>query len=174
MAELPMESLYEGFMWELLRSRRSADQGDAPVEHLPAHAGTEDEVLDFILTRAVEEGVLPRTGSRELVRRLFEVFRGGALAIDRYQPGVFHHAVTLLRASNPLPEVLRPAHDRAGSLYGDATHGWDRYVAGHLQVIETPGDHLTMIEQPNITGLAAHVAEVLASTTWSHPTSFVA
>jgi thioesterase domain-containing protein len=96
------------------------------------------------------------------VRRLFEVFRGGMLAFERYQPQVCDCAVTLLRAADPLPELLRQAHEYAGSLYGDSTNGWDRYATGRLTVIETPGDHLTMIEKPNTIALAAHLGELLA------------
>lgn len=158
-SDLPLAALYEGFMWELLWCKRGAD---APVDRIPASADTGDKVLDFILGRAIEHGILPGNGSRELVRRLFEVFRGGWRAIARYQPPVCDRAVTLFRASDPLPDVLRAAHGHAGSLYGDPTNGWDRYVTGRLDVIEVPGDHLTMIEKPNVAALALHVAERLA------------
>lgn len=171
MSELPRETLYEAFMWELLRSRRGPV---SVVEQVPG--GSEDEALDFILARAVEDGVLPQGGSRELVRRLFDVFRGGIMAVDQYRPQALDVAVTLLRASNPLPDVLRPAHDHAGSLYGDATNGWARYATGTLRVTETPGDHLSMIEPPNAAVLATHITEVLAAAAhaWSLPTSSVA
>ena len=127
--ELPVELLYESFMWELLSAARGAD---APVEHLPAGLDGVDEVLDFILGKAIECQVLPRAGSREMVRRLFEVFRGGMLAFERYQPQVCDCAVTLLRAADPLPEILRPAHEYAGSLYGATrpTAGTDMPPAG--------------------------------------------
>ena len=158
-ADVPLAWLYEGFMWELLWCKRGAA---AALERIPASADTDDKVLDFILGRAIEHGILPRTGSRELVRRLFEVFRGGWRAIARYQPPVCDRAVTLFRASDPLPDVLRAAHGHAGSLYGDPTNGWNRYVTSRLDVIEVPGDHLTMIEEPNVAALASELAERLA------------
>jgi thioesterase domain-containing protein/acyl carrier protein len=160
-AELPVEVLYESFMWELLSAKRGAD---APVEHLPDGFGSADEALEFILGRAVEHRVLPRTGSKEMVRRLFEVFRGGMLAVERYRPRACDCAVTLLRAADPLPEIVRPAHNHVGSLYGTEANGWDRYVTGPLTVIETPGNHLTMVEKPYASALAAHLGNLLVET----------
>jgi thioesterase domain-containing protein/acyl carrier protein len=157
-AELPGELLYESFMWELLSAKRGAD---APVEHLPDGFDSAEEVLDYILGRAVEHRVLP-AGSKEMVRRLFEVFRGGMLAVERYRPQACDCAVTLLRAADPLPEVVRPAHDHVGSLYGESTNGWDRYVTGDLTLIEAPGNHLTMVEKPYAAALATLLGDLLA------------
>ncbi len=157
-AELPVELLYESFMWELLSAKRGAD---APVEHLPDGFDSADEVLDFILGRAVEHRVLP-SGSKEMVRRLFEVFRSAMLAVERYRPQACDCAVVLFRAADPLPEVVRPAHDHVGSLYDENANGWDRYVTGDLTVIEAPGNHLTMVKKPYAAVLATHLGDLLA------------
>ncbi|UFS98674.1 non-ribosomal peptide synthetase [Nocardia huaxiensis] len=155
---VPQHSLYEFFLWELLWLARGADTA---VIEIPLELESEDEVFDFILDSAVEAGVLPPAGSRALVRRLFEVFTGGWRAIDSYRPHAYEGDITLLRAAEPLPEVLRPAHDSAGTLHRDPTNGWDAYAAGHLEVIEVPGDHLTLIQAPHVAAVAAQLTRLL-------------
>ncbi|MFC6010437.1 amino acid adenylation domain-containing protein [Nocardia lasii] len=161
---IPQQFLYEFFLWELLWLARGAETA---VIEIPTELDTDDAVFDFILTTAVDAGVLPPTGSREMVRRLFEVFVAGWRAVDAYRPQPYDGDVTLLRAVEPLPQVLRPAHDRAGTLHRDPTNGWEAHVAGHLEVIEVPGDHLTLIQAPHVREVAAQLARALghASTT---------
>ncbi|MFD4356170.1 amino acid adenylation domain-containing protein [Nocardia sp. NPDC058518] len=155
---VPEHALYEFFLWELLWLARGADTA---VIEIPVELDTDDQVFDFILATAVEAGVLPPTGSRALVRRLFEVFVAGWRAIDAYRPQAYDGDITLLRAAQPLPQVLRPAHDRAGTLHRDPTNGWDAYATGHLEVIEVPGDHLTLIQSPQVAEVAARLARLL-------------
>ncbi|MGW0323861.1 amino acid adenylation domain-containing protein [Nocardia sp. NPDC003183] len=155
---VPEHALYEFFLWELLWLARGA--ATAVIE-IPQELDTDDAVFDFILDTAVEAGVLPPTGSRALVRRLFEVFVAGWRAIDAYRPQAYDGDITLLRAALPLPQVLRPAHDRAGTLHRDPTNGWDAYAAGHLEVVEVPGDHLTLIQSPHVAEVAARLARLL-------------
>ncbi|MEU4813018.1 amino acid adenylation domain-containing protein [Nocardia fluminea] len=155
---VPEHALYEFFLWELLWLARGADTA---VIEIPRQLDTDDAVFDFILATAVEAGVLPPTGSRALVRRLFEVFVAGWRAIDAYRPQAYDGDITLLRAALPLPQVLRPAHDRAGTLHRDPTNGWDAYATGHLEVIEVPGDHLTLIQSPHVAEVAARLARLL-------------
>ncbi|MGW8648317.1 amino acid adenylation domain-containing protein, partial [Nocardia salmonicida] len=155
---VPEHALYEFFLWELLWLARGADTA---VIEIPQELDTDDAVFDFILATAVEAGVLPPTGSRALVRRLFEVFVAGWRAIDAYRPQAYDGDITLLRAAEPLPQVLRPAHDRAGTLHRDPTNGWDAYATGHLEVIEVPGDHLTLIQSPHVAEVAARLTRLL-------------
>ncbi|MFI1234601.1 amino acid adenylation domain-containing protein [Nocardia salmonicida] len=155
---VPEHALYEFFLWELLWLARGADTA---VIEIPPELDTDDAVFDFILATAVEAGVLPPTGSRALVRRLFEVFVAGWRAIDAYRPQAYDGDITLLRAAEPLPQVLRPAHDRAGTLHRDPTNGWDAYATGHLEVIEVPGDHLTLIQSPHVAEVAARLTRLL-------------
>ncbi|RJO78473.1 non-ribosomal peptide synthetase [Nocardia panacis] len=155
---VPRHRLHEFFLWELLWLATGADTA---VVEIPAELETDDEVLDFILATAVDAGVLPPTGSRELVRRLFEVFAGGWRAVNGYRPRAYDGDITLLRAAEPLPQVLRPVHNTAGTLHRDPTNGWDAYAAGHLEVIEVPGDHLTLIQSPQVAAVAAQLARLL-------------
>jgi thioesterase domain-containing protein/acyl carrier protein len=154
--ELPASKLYSYFAWELLWGTLGAD---TPVDPLPEDLASDDEALEVIISLAADHGVLPRNGSRELVRRLLDVFRAAWRAGADYRPTPSALDVTLLRACEPLPEILRSAHDVGGTRYTEPTYGWDTLVGGHLDVIDVPGDHLTMVTEPHVAVLAAHLAD---------------
>ncbi|MCM6772590.1 amino acid adenylation domain-containing protein [Nocardia sp. CDC159] len=146
------------FLWELLRGDRAVE---APVPAIPATLRTDDEVLQFILDQAVAEGVVPQGSSLGLIRRLFAVFRATWQATVDYRPQRTDHDLTLLRAAEPLPEILRPVHDGVGSRYGDATNGWDALTTGKIDVVSVPGNHLTLMDEPFVGQVAETLTKVL-------------
>ncbi|WP_019926107.1 non-ribosomal peptide synthetase [Nocardia sp. BMG111209] len=157
-APVSQRRLREFFLWELLLPARGGD--DAAVE-IPAGLENDDEVFDFMLAAAVEAGVLPAVGSRALVRRLFDVFVNNWRAFTDYRPQPYPGRITLLRAAEPLPAMLRLSHDRVGTLHRDPTNGWDACAAGGLEVVEVSGDHLTLIQPPRVAEVAAQLERLL-------------
>jgi amino acid adenylation domain-containing protein len=157
--DLSPKQLYSYFLWELLWGALGTG---TPTEPVP-DVDSDDAALDYILDIAIGHGVLPRTGSRELVRRLLTVFRSCWEAGAQYRPAVWHGPMTLLRAAEPLPEVLANAHDAAGSCYGHADNGWGRWVAGELAVVDVAGDHLSMVTEPHVATLATKLVEHLCA-----------
>ncbi|MCV7228691.1 amino acid adenylation domain-containing protein [Mycolicibacterium komossense] len=158
-AELAPARLHSYFLWELLYAKLGAD---TPVDPVPEHIAADDAVLDHILAVAIAHGVLPGIGSRELVRRLLNVFQASWRAAALYEMPRTDLDVTLLKAVEPLPEVLRTAHDEIGSDYGDPTNGWGAAVDGRLDVVDISGDHLTMMNHPHVGALALHLADRVA------------
>lgn len=152
------EMMYELFMWELLATNRA---GDMPLESLPAGLDGDEAMLEFILGRAVQAGVLPAGASPSAVRRLFSVFKTSWQAAAAYQPEPSDQDLVLLRARAPLPDLLRPAHDAAGSLHHDATNGWSELARGRLDVIEIPGNHLTIMEEPHVRVVASEIGRLV-------------
>jgi amino acid adenylation domain-containing protein len=146
------DSVLNWFFLELLLVERG---GDAPAVVIPADLRTPDERFDFIAQCAARLGVLPAWGSGPLVRRLFEVYKACARAAVNYQPGVLDRDITLLRATNPLPDKLKGMHDAVGSAYRDPANGWSGRTSASLKVIRVPGDHLTIMEEPHVKSLAA-------------------
>ncbi|KOU34160.1 peptide synthetase [Streptomyces sp. WM6378] len=152
-------SLLEWFFWELLWMERG---GTAPVVSLPD--GLEEEAkFDFIVEHATQAGVLPAGSSRATVRRLFEMFRAHWQAILTYQPEPVDGDVVLLRATSELPEILQPMHGAAQSLHTDPTNGWGDLTTGRLQVVDVPGDHLVLLEEPHVNVVAEKVAEAMTA-----------
>lgn len=157
-AELTREQLYSYFLWELLWGTLGAD---TPAEPVPDF-DSDEAALDYILDAAISHGVLPKAGSRDLVLRLLNVFQACWNAGANHRSALWQGDMTLLRACEALPAALAAAHDAAGSCYDQADNGWGPHVAGHLEVVEVPGDHLTMVTAPHAATLAAELAKVLA------------
>jgi amino acid adenylation domain-containing protein len=146
------------FFWELLLLERGSD---SPVEVIPAELGTHDEKFEFIAQYAARLGVLPTSSSGALVRRLFDVYKANALAAVNYRPGLLDRDITLLRCACPLPEKLRGMHDVVGGAYNDPANGWSGRTSASLKVIQVPGDHLTIMEEPHVKSLAAVIMNLI-------------
>ena len=78
---------------------------------------------------------------------------------ERYQPGPFDGRVLLYRAqeAETTTTTLDPRYLRT-----DEALGWDEIVAAP-EVVRIPGDHLSMIDPPNVDVIAAHLAGVLGT-----------
>jgi thioesterase domain-containing protein len=63
------------------------------------------------------------------------------------------HTITLLRASDPLPPEVRDAALNAG-LADDEAYLWQRLSTRQVQVVRAPGDHFTVMTEPNVAALA--------------------
>ncbi|MGH3862638.1 SDR family NAD(P)-dependent oxidoreductase [Actinokineospora sp.] len=81
-----------------------------------------------------------------------------ARVAERYRPRPYGGPVLLLRATDPHPltTTLDPRYLRE-----DEALGWDE-LCSDLRVVRVPGDHLSMIDPPGVTTLAAALAETEA------------
>jgi len=156
--------LLDWFFWELI----PLDQDRPSLEPIPTNLVTPEEKLDFVARRAGSAGVLRPGESRAAVRRLFEVFKANWEAIITYHPEVVDQDITLLRAGDPLPTLLVPMHDIAGTLHRDPRNGWGELTTGRIDVLDVPGNHLALMEPPYVAGVADRIAGLLAdSSAWS-------
>jgi len=73
-----------------------------------------------------------------------------AQALARYQPAVYPHRLTLFRA------IEKPAAGRA-----DPALGWGPLAAGGVEVVEVPGTHDTILDEPAVQVLAERLWERL-------------
>ncbi|MFD5765410.1 amino acid adenylation domain-containing protein [Streptomyces sp. NPDC127049] len=154
------DALLGWFFWELLWLRRG---GDSPLELIPAELDTLEEKFDFIAALAVDEGVLPAGSTGAVVRRLFHVYEANWRAAFAYRPEVVDQDMVLVHASEPLPEVLDSMHTAIESLHRDPTNGWRERTSGELTVVDVPGDHLTIMEDPHIAHVVQVVTELIGS-----------
>ncbi|MFE0042685.1 amino acid adenylation domain-containing protein [Streptomyces albireticuli] len=154
------DALLRWFFWELLLLERG---GDSPMERIPDELVSLEEKFDFIARLATEAGVLPAGSSGAVIRRLFGVYRANWRATLDYRPDVQDQDLTLVRAKQPLPEVLTAMHGAAGSRHQDRTNGWRDMTSGLLRVVDVPGDHLTIMEEPYVEHVARTVAELIGT-----------
>ena len=150
-------TLLEWFFWDVLWLGQGAD---TPVEELPGGL-PDEEKLAFIGRRASAAGVLPQEAFHSAVRRLYDVFLANWQAMIDYRPTGVDLDITLLRAKDPLPDVLQPIHAATGTRYLDATNGWAELTSGRVDVIEVPGDHIGLLEEPSVATAATVIAELV-------------
>ena len=65
-------------------------------------------------------------------------------ALQIYRPQIYPGRITLFRAQGQEERAERRDRDK----------GWSRWAAGGLEIIEVPGDHLTMLQEPHVQVLA--------------------
>ncbi|MFF7023207.1 amino acid adenylation domain-containing protein [Streptomyces klenkii] len=156
------EALLGWFFWELLWLHRG---GSSPMAVVPDELTTLDEKFSFIADLAAREGVLPADGADALVRRLFRVYAANWRATVEHRPAPTDQDIVLLRAVEPLPEVLRSMHGAAGTRYTDPANGWREVTTGVVHVVPVPGDHLTIMEEPHVADVARAIAELTDTVT---------
>ncbi|WP_257002069.1 non-ribosomal peptide synthetase [Streptomyces sp. WZ.A104] len=164
------EALLGWFFWELLLLGRG---GDSPLETIPAELSSLDEKFDYIARVAADEGILPPDSKGSLVGRLFRVYESNWRATQDYEPGPATEGLTLIRATEPLPRVLRAMHEAGSTRHTDPANGWHTMTAGPVEVVHVPGDHLSIMEEPHVAHLARAVAEAARHTSdgTPHPTA---
>ncbi|MFR0357449.1 amino acid adenylation domain-containing protein [Streptomyces sediminimaris] len=144
------------FFWELLLTLG----GPSPRTELPATAGTTEERFAHMADIATRSGVLPAGSSASVMRRLFRVYEANWAAALDYRPPASDTPLTLIRAADPLPEVLRSMHDAVGSRHRDPANGW-RLLTHRVDVVGVPGDHLSIMKEPHVEHVAKTVGELI-------------
>ncbi|MFE6054165.1 amino acid adenylation domain-containing protein [Kitasatospora sp. NPDC056446] len=159
------DALLGWFFWELLLLGRG---GDSERVDFPEELATLEEKFAFIARYAADLGVLPADSNGALVRRLFAMYAAHWRSTVAYQPEAASFDVTVLRATEPLPQVLMPMHSTAGSRHQDPANGWHSMTTGAVDVIAVPGDHLTLMEEPHVREVAGIVAALARTGTADH------
>ncbi|SFN70880.1 amino acid adenylation domain-containing protein [Xenorhabdus japonica] len=148
------KALLQWFFWELLWLNKGAT---LPEQIVPEHITSLQERFEYITEHAIATGAIPQGSSRAVVQRLFDVYKANWKAATDYVAYTADINMTLLHATRPLPEVLRSMHDAVRSEYQDPKNGWASKTTGHINVIDVPGDHLEIMEEPYV----AEVARVI-------------
>lgn len=102
-------------------------------------------------------GMLPH---ESFVLAMLRIYQASLEAYVRYQPPPSDLPVTLFKATDGFPPVLRG--DRHISLpLGDPHNGWNPQLLPNLRTVPIPGDHFTLFQEPNLSPLAAAVRDSL-------------
>ncbi|WP_067862087.1 amino acid adenylation domain-containing protein [Nocardia shimofusensis] len=155
---LPEPALMKWFFLELLWYARDAQA--AEFEFDESITGT-DELFDAMLTESVAAGILPAGGSSRAIRRLYDIFAANVAAVQDYRLEPIDADVTLMRATDGLPPGVDMAHQIAGTMFDSESNGWADHVRGELSIVTIPGDHLSMMIEPNVETVAATLAATL-------------
>ncbi|HEV2639099.1 MAG TPA: amino acid adenylation domain-containing protein [Actinocrinis sp.] len=150
-------ALLEWFFHELLW----LSGGEPPAHTVPDAPGSSQETFAFMARVAGERGVLPAGSSSSVVRRMFDVYRANWQAALAYRVPRQDQDLTLIRAAQPLPAVLAAMHRAVGSNHQDSANGWSALTSGRIDVVDVPGDHLTIMEEPHVAHVARTVADLV-------------
>src|SRR5262249_28481205 len=120
-----------------------------------------DALFDSILRRTVEARIVPAESSPQLIRRLYEIFRANCEAALNYRHESLDRDIILLHSTEKLQGVAAHVHRVIGTRYTSPTNGWERLAPRSLTVIDVPGDHLSMMLEPNIADVASRLEATL-------------
>lgn len=152
---------FGGFVaYEMARQLREADP-DAAVElllfdsitlsHRQNTAATDNALNEFWRWQQQHEG--DPTDS-------FPVVNAHWRALLDYHPATTDLDITLFRAGGPVPDSLKPLHDAAGLLRDDPSNGWRDWTTGVVDVVDVPGDHLSLLDDPHVDAVADVIARL--------------
>ncbi|MFI1400451.1 amino acid adenylation domain-containing protein [Streptomyces sp. NPDC020681] len=99
-----------------------------------------------LLAHAQRAGVLEPQDSADFVARLLDLFRVNRTALDRYLPATRHHGPLLLLSA-----------DDTGSEPAEPSRGWQHWTTAELSIRQMPGDHYSLLREPNLSRLAAQL-----------------
>jgi len=105
-----------------------------------------DERLAYVLEEAKRAGVVPPDIELIQVRHLFQVFKSNVQAMRRYVPYAYPGPIALFKASEQFDEQVF-AEDL----------GWGALAAGGVAMYAVPGNHYTVIREPNVEALAGQL-----------------
>jgi amino acid adenylation domain-containing protein len=127
------------------------------LEGMASHgAHGSDTQLDLFAERLRAADFLPPGAGAEQLGRILRVYKANAAAAGRYDPRPYAGNLTLIRAADMPP--LSP--DTGGPL-SEPDLGWSRVVQGAVEVLPVPGQHLTILAEPYVEGLARELERCL-------------
>ncbi|HEY1528469.1 MAG TPA: non-ribosomal peptide synthase/polyketide synthase [Candidatus Angelobacter sp.] len=105
--------------------------------------------LDRVLEKAKNADVLPLDIETTELRRLYDnVFGPNLQALLNYRPRPYPDRIILLRAGEQIH-----AEDPLQAL--DLTLGWNELAPGRVDVHKFPGNHFTLVREPNVQAVSA-------------------
>jgi amino acid adenylation domain-containing protein len=123
-----------------------------------------DELFASAFRKAIELGILPADSSPQVLRRLYGVFRANYQAAADYRIGKIRRQMLVLRAAEDLPSSFAAAHRFLRTMFGSPDNGWQRWADSTVEIVEVPGNHLSMMATPHVSVLAGRLAEALSRT----------
>lgn len=147
---------------------------------LPSSRGLPGTLRNFRKEGAAYSRQIPRKGLDVLVRKVRRVqvryheLRGDSLPHELRYLRMWDTNLAAIRAYRPSPYPGRIALFRAA--VGDATHaydvpdlGWAPFARGGVELYEIPGTHDTLVLEPNVGILAAHLRACLDRARTANP-----
>lgn len=130
---------------------------ELPTDGMDADSG--DSLLLHLLDALKKSGVFPEETSIQFLRGFVNVYKSN-LQMD-YKPDsrLESTPVQLIRSSELQPEHLNDA--RVHEIRANDDLGWKKWSGSEVRIQHVPGDHLTMLNPPNVSELAQIIAKII-------------
>ncbi|MCB9147707.1 MAG: acyltransferase domain-containing protein [Caldilineaceae bacterium] len=137
----------------------SAQAGAEPDEGMVSYirSQNQEDQLKFLQSRIKRAGL---ELTKAETRRSWQVYKANLLALSNYEPqpnGAL--PITLLRATESMARDMLPTEAMTQQ---DPTWGWQALTPKPIDVHLVPGNHITMIEEPNVQALSMQIKKLLA------------
>jgi thioesterase domain-containing protein len=119
------------------------------------------QLFDSVLRRTTALGILPADGSPQLLRRLYGVFRANYRATIDYRLEKLNRSLLVLRATEDLPAAFSGAHRALRAMFSSPGNGWEHWAGPHAETVAVPGNHLSMLDTPNVGVVAQRLGDAL-------------
>jgi aspartate racemase len=171
-SRVPFQCLKPGERIEPLAEREKLDLDDTTVMRivaamfhlpLPEPAFTSWDLpsqLNYVWQQAKDIRLIPEDVTPHRFRKLMRMHARNYVAERGYQPGIYPGKIIYFRASAGVSE---PAMVAASPNLPELSLGWSALTSQEIQVHIVPGNHTSMLEEPNVQTLAAYLRRYLIS-----------
>jgi thioesterase domain-containing protein len=131
-------------------------------EELQCYQGVER--IEYLVRKAKSLNLFPPDLEIAEVRFFLEVFKVNARAKRQYIPKSYPGSVTLFKTAREIEPPPADWSERTEWITKrglDPTMGWGDLAASGVRVIDIPGTHATMLNDPNVETLAAQIRACL-------------
>jgi len=125
------------------------------IEHLERQ-----EQIDYLIEYMKGKGLLSEDMDEQWIGRYLEGLRARERAVLVYKPDYCEGRITLFRASEIEPEVIK-LHEEQGLDLDDPSLGWGQIASETVEVHYVPGFHETIMFEPNVQTLGAKLKECI-------------
>ena len=132
-------------------------QVDASLSVQALNALPEAERLAHLHQSLIAYEVLPVGSPIEFFRGFIDVYKSNLSIQYRAKRIEADLKVLLVRAEREQPKEL--TSDQYDQIRGSADLGWSDYFSNKIHVVDVPGDHLTMMRNPHVQGIAAVIED---------------
>lgn len=117
----------------------------------------EDEQIDRIIERVESLGLINADVAPAIIRHQRTSYQD-VQALQRFRPRYIGARVVLYSAIERHEDGIRdPIFDRM-----DQPKGWDEVLGTDLEIVPSPGHHLSILDPPNVNEVARHLRELLS------------
>jgi thioesterase domain-containing protein/acyl-coenzyme A synthetase/AMP-(fatty) acid ligase/acyl carrier protein len=127
----------------------------AKIQSRPLH-----EQLALVLAEAQALGLVSQKMTLEELKAIWDTFQGTMKVTERYAGGRYDGKITLYRAKTALGAGSTKAEADAENSRND----WAQWASAGVEVVTVPGNHFTMIREPQVKTLAKQLTVQIQKT----------